>query len=58
MEFTMKNSAGVSETYFIDPRTGTAHKVRVLKQQSKNEKKKLFLFRTIPDISQRRCKYI
>ncbi|XP_028393393.1 uncharacterized protein LOC114517773 isoform X1 [Dendronephthya gigantea] len=26
MEFTMKNSTGVSEKYFIDPRTGTAHK--------------------------------
>ena len=30
MAFTMKNSTGTSEKYFIDPTTGTAHKVRVL----------------------------
>ena len=27
MEFTVKNSAGKVEKHFIDPRTGTAHKV-------------------------------
>ena len=37
----MKNSAGVSETYFIDPRTSTAHKVRVLKEKTNNEKKEI-----------------
>ena len=30
MEFTMKNSVGKIEKYFIDPQTGTAHKVRKL----------------------------
>ena len=41
MEFQMKNSAGASETYLIDPRTGTAHKVRVSKQDSNNGKKEI-----------------
>lgn len=27
MEFEMKNFAGILEKYFIDPRTGSAHKV-------------------------------
>ena len=29
MEFAVKNSAGKLEKHFIDPRTGTAHKVEI-----------------------------
>ncbi|CAB4009445.1 Hypothetical predicted protein [Paramuricea clavata] len=34
MEFTMKNSAGNIEKYFIDPQNGTAHKESCSKQFS------------------------
>ena len=30
MEFAVKNSAGKLEKHFIDPRTGTAHKVGIV----------------------------
>jgi hypothetical protein len=38
MEFVVKNSAGKVEKHFIDPRTGTAHKVRRQKQQRQRQR--------------------
>ena len=43
MAFTMKSSTGTSEKYFIDPTTGTAHKVRVLITTNYEEKKSNYL---------------
>ncbi len=38
MEFTMKNSVGRVEKYFIDPRTGIAHKVYKRQRQRRRRR--------------------
>ena len=69
MEFKMKNADGKLEKYFIDPTTGTAHKVyrenvkseEILSLIQFSEINALLLgilFFSIQDILKRRCKYI
>ena len=40
MEFVVKNSTGNLEKYFIDPETGTVHKVDITMSNNNNGKNK------------------